>query len=61
MGKSNDLNDPYVSALCKDGILGDGDYRPDFPVTAEYIELDEIRRTQGDDAVLARLHADDAQ
>jgi len=55
------LNDPYVSALCKDGILGDGDYRPDFPVTAEYIELDEIRRTQGDDAVLARLHADDAQ
>ena len=27
---------------------------PDYPVTADYVELDDIRRTQGEDAVLAR-------
>jgi len=32
----------------------DVNFRPDFPVTPEYVELDEVRRTQGSDAALAR-------
>jgi len=51
---SDESNDPYVSALRTDGILGDIDFRPDFPITPDYVESDEVRRTQGDDASLAR-------
>jgi len=46
VGTSDDLRTPYVD--------DDFTFRPDFPVTPEYVELDEIRGTQGDDAVLAR-------
>ena len=49
-------SDPYVSApgIGVGGVPDDFEFRPDFPVTPEYVELDEIRRTQGDDASLAR-------
>jgi hypothetical protein len=35
-------------------VSDDFTFRPNFPVTPEHVELDEIRRTQGDDASLAR-------
>jgi hypothetical protein len=47
--------DPYVAQLRNEGILGDDfEFRPDYPVTPDFVEVDEVRRTQGDDASLAR-------
>jgi hypothetical protein len=46
--------DPFIAALRRDGILGDLEFRPDYPVTPEYVEMDEIRRTLGSEASVAR-------
>ena len=54
VGTADESNDPLVSALRSDGILGDFEFHPDYPVTPEYVELDEIRRTQGSEASAAR-------
>ena len=46
MGLSSQTANNYVA--------DDFTFRPNFPVTPEFVELDEVRRTQGDAAVLAR-------
>ena len=54
MGTADESNDPFLTALRADGILGDLEFRPDYPVTPEYVEMDEIRRTLGSEASVAR-------
>jgi len=54
VGTHDESNDPFVSALRAEGILGDLEFRPDYPVTPEFVELNEIQKTQGSDASAAR-------